>query len=177
MSEPVLKDAFVRDFSKDFTIHKDVPGKSAVEEMSVVIDFLIKPKQHLIDRGFDNDWVGVEVKHLKSYKLSEINALAWQSLSYAQSRFNVDSMQVRPMFVLMHTNLSLNLQNSKSNGIPEDSSGVISFVERGNVGWIERDPKYTWRIGFGSHGYFNIKYGRAAIATLGIKRNAGNVKC
>jgi len=177
MSEPALKRAFIRDFSEDFVIHSDVSGENLVEGRTVVIDFLIKPKQHLVDRGFDDNWIGVEVKYLKSYKLGEINALAWQAFSYAQSRFKVGTVQIRPMFVLMHTNHSLNLQCAKSNGMPDDSAGVISFVERGNVGWIERDPKYTWRIGFGSHGYFNIKYGRAAIATLGMKRNVGNVKC
>ena len=31
MSEPALKDAFIRDFSDDFAIHKDVPGQSVVE--------------------------------------------------------------------------------------------------------------------------------------------------
>lgn len=177
MSEPALKQAFIRDFGGDFDIHSDVSGQSIIEGKPVVIDFLMRPKQHLIDRGFDDDWIGVEVKHLKSYKLGEVNALAWQALSYAQSRFNIGTAQVRPMFVLMHANLSFNLQHARQNAVPEDSAGVISFVERGSVGWIERDPKYTWRIGFGSHGYFNIKYGRAAIATLGIKRNAGNVRC
>lgn len=177
MSEETLKLSFLRNFISDFDIQSNVAGQSMVEPKQVVIDFLIKPKQHLIDRGFDNDWIGVEVKHLNSYKLSEINALAWQSLSYAMSRFNVGEKQIRPLFVLMHANLSLNLQNAKKNYIPDDSAGVISFVERGNVGWIERDPKYTWRIGFGSHGYYNVKYGRAAIQSIGIKRNVGNVRC
>lgn len=177
MTESDLKCAFVRDFGRDFIIHKEVPGVNAVEEKPVVVDFLIRPKQHLLDRQFDDAWIGVEVKHLKSYKLSEVNALAWQALSYAQSRFNVESLEVRPMFVLMHANLSLNLQFAKINGMPDDSSGVISFIERGNVGWIEMDKRYQWRIGFGSHGYFNAKYGRTAIVTLGRKRNAGNVRC
>ncbi len=177
MSEPFLKRSFLRDFITDFDIQSDVPGQSLIEPKSVVIDFLMRPRQHLVDRGFDDDWIGVEVKYLKSYKLSEINALAWQSLSYAQSLFTVGQRQARPLFVLMHTNLSLNLQHAQTNGIPADSAGVISFVERGNVGWIERDPKYTWRIGFGTHGYFNVKYGRAAVINLGTKRNAGNVRC
>lgn len=177
MSEPALKDAFIRNFGKDFIIHSDVRGESLVEDKPVVIDFLVKPEQHLIDRGFDDSWIGVEVKHLKNYKLGEISALAWQALSYAQSRFKVGATYVRPMFVLMHTNRSLNLQNAENNGMPDESAGVISFVERGNVGWIEQDLKYTWRIGFGSHGYFSVKYGRAAIPTLGMKRNAGNVRC
>jgi len=177
MNKPALKKAFIDDFNQDFEIYSHVSGQNIVEQTPVVIDFLIKPKQHLIDNGFDDGWVGVEVKHLKNYKQSEINSLVWQTLSYAQSRFNIGNMQVRPMFVLMHSNLSLNLQHAKQKGIPDDSSGVISFVERGNVGWIEKDEKYIWRIGFGSHGYFNIKYGRATIPNLGTKRNAGNVKC
>lgn len=177
MNETSLKQAFLHDFVEDFDIQNDVAGQSVVESKAVVIDFLMRPKRHLVGRGFDDDWIGVEVKYLKNYKLGEISALAWQSLSYAQSRFNVKGQKVRPLFVLMHTNLSLNFQNSKANGVPDDSAGVISFVERGNVGWVERDPKYTWRIGFGSHGYFNMKYGRSAIQNLGIKRNAGNVRC
>lgn len=177
MSEPALKQSFLCEFATDFDIRSDVAGRSLVESRNVVIDFLMRPKRHLVVRGFDDEWIGVEVKHLKSYKLSEVNALAWQSLSYAQSHFAIGSAHVRPLFVLMHTNRSLNLQNAKANGVPNDSAGVISFVERGNVGWIERDPKYTWRIGFGSHGYFNVKYGRAAIQNLGIKRNVGNVRC
>ncbi len=176
MSESTLKKSFVHDFDSDFHIRSNVSGSNIVEKKTVVIDFLIKPKQHLVKKGFDDNWIGVEVKHLKSYKLGEINALAWQALSYAQSRFLVGSEHVRPMFVLMFTNLSLNLQRAKSNGMPDESTGTISFVERGNVGWIERDPTYIWRIGFGSHGYFNYKYGRASIPTLGMKRNVGNVK-
>lgn len=177
MSEPALKQSFLREFATDFDIQSDVAGQSLVESKTVFIDFLMRPKEHLIVRGFEDGWVGVEVKQLKSYKLSEINALAWQSLSYAQSTFMIANTQVRPLFVLMHANLSLNLQNAKANGVPDSSAGVISFVERGNVGWIEQDPNYTWRIGFGSHGYFNVKYGRAKISNLGIKRTVGNVRC
>jgi hypothetical protein len=53
MSEETLKLSFLRNFISDFDIQSNVAGQSMIEPKQVVIDFLIKPKQHLTDRGFD----------------------------------------------------------------------------------------------------------------------------
>ena len=173
MSEPQLKKRFREQLENDFEIVPNVKGRHLIEDQEVVIDFLIKPKAHLVSEGFEDGWVGVEVKYLKEYKLGRLSKLAWQSVSYAQSEFQINGQAVRPRFVLMHANLSFNLQ--KQSNIPEQVTGLLGFLEYGNVGWFEFDPLYIWRIGFGSHGYFNKKYGKNKVENLGTKRNVGNL--
>lgn len=173
MPEPQLKKRFRQRMESDFHIYPDVRGRHLSENQEVVIDFLIKPKPHLLAAEFKDGWVGVEVKYLKEYKLGALSKLAWQSLSYGQSEFEIEGGLYRPMFVLMHANVSFNLQHQS--GIPEQLTGLLAFLEYGNVGWVEFDPKYDWRMGFGSHGYFNKKYGKNKVKNVGTKRNVGNL--
>jgi len=47
----------------DFNILQEVEGVHIVEKKKVRIDFLIQPKKHVIEAGFDDCWVGIGVKY------------------------------------------------------------------------------------------------------------------
>jgi len=173
MTEEEIKKRFVSRAKRDFIIHAEVPGNHLIEKKTVKIDYLIYPREHLIDRGFDAAWVGIEVKFLSEYKLGKLSKFAWQAISYGQSEFRIGEKKIRPLFIAMHSNVTFNLQKGKD--IPENLTGLLGFLEYANVGWFEFDRTYIWRIGFGSHGYFNKRNGKNSIKNMGIKRNVGNL--
>ena len=105
MPERFLKNNLIVNLSKDFEVLEEVWGYHPIYETRVRIDILLKAKPHLIAEGFTDEWFGVECKWVEGAigQTSKTNRLVWQSITYAQSTFEIQGNSVRPRFVAVFT--------------------------------------------------------------------------
>lgn len=171
MNEATLKATLLEGLSEDFKILEEVGGSNLIEGKHVRIDLLLYPKPHLVARGFDPGWFGIEVKDidfLRPHASQKTRRLFWQSITYAQSMFKVDRKEkIRPNFVLVYVDEE-----------PTDRSywrELLSFGQYANVGQLYLDSYLGWGIKFGGGGYYSKKYGRSRIKNLGTKRYVGSI--
>ncbi|MEH6509568.1 hypothetical protein [Halopseudomonas aestusnigri] len=105
MAERSLKDRILNNLSEDFEVLEEVLGYHPIYESRLRIDILLRAKPHLVAEGFTGEWFGVECKWVEGAagQTSKISRLVWQSITYAQSTFEVLGESVRPRFVAVFT--------------------------------------------------------------------------
>lgn len=161
MSESRLTADLIRRLAPDFEILREIRGVHPIDGEGVRIDLMARGRSHLVERGFTNQWFGIECKWADRIggTTSKTTRMVWQSITYAQSRFGVNGTPVRPAFVAVYT--------------PED---LHSLIERhlkhllalglyGNVGRLYFYRDGTWGIRFA-----NI-YARASQSGLYVNRS------
>jgi hypothetical protein len=122
----------------------------------VVIDYLLYPKQHLIDVGFDNVWFGCEVKSPigKREAHKKLLDFAKQSIDYTESDFD----GTIPNFVVMFPGMSHFFGDEGDDDYQHAHYFCHlfrAFIQRFKVGTLSIDPKDKWHISFGSQRYFS----------------------
>lgn len=107
-SEGELKEWFKQTFHEDFHIFEECVGIHLIEDRPVRIDFVLRPKQHVIDEGFIDEPFGVEVKYLNPDKGFEKKAgqTVWQTISYYGSSFDTGRGPERLSFCQIFSNIS-----------------------------------------------------------------------
>ena len=187
MNENALKKSFQKTLHKDFIIKPDVKGRFLVDNTKVEIDFLIYPLDHLVEKGFEKLWIGIEVKspYVKE-PVKQGLKVAWQAITYAQSAFTDLNSQpkfenLRPNFVLIYPPIWDFFPKIKALG-PNDnvydcnqSYLLNSLVQKANVGNLVIDKDFSnWKIEFsGSQFYYSTRKGRSKILNLGTKKHVG----
>lgn len=146
MSEAILTADLITRLAKDFEMRAEVRGIHPIEGLAVRIDLMAKAKPHLVDAGFTDEWFGIECKWAAQIggTTSKMTRMVWQSITYAQSTFTLDSTEVRPIFVAVYT--PDNLHSS----IEGHLSHLLALGLYGNVGrfYFYRDG--AWGIKFAS---------------------------
>jgi hypothetical protein len=167
MNEENLKCQFIEAINKDFEIKSDVVGSFLVDNSRVIIDYLLLPKSHLIEKGFRPNWFGVEVKSPDGEGAKKAIRVAWQAITYSQSEFEGS----RPDFVLIYPPLSTFFHK------PNDAYYLTCMLQKANVGYLETNPKTKkWKIKFGANLYFSSDSGLSNTPNAGIKRHVGSWK-
>jgi hypothetical protein len=167
MTENELKKELCRSLESDFEIKAEVAGNFIVDGSKVVIDYLLFPKEHLINKGFKPSWFGVEVKSPNGEGAKKAIRLAWQAITYSQSKFEGE----RPDFVLVYPPLSEFFKK------PQDAYYLVCMLQKANVGYIELRPeKKKWKIKFGANLHFSSDRGSSNTPNAGIKRHVGTWK-
>ena len=168
MDEPELKSQLRKTLHDSFDLREEVNGQFLVDGTSVIIDFLAYPKTELIDRGFDPFWFGIEAKspQCKDPKKKGLQ-VAWQTITYAQSRFD----DIRPQFVLIFPPLEEFFPDNESHWLK-------CLLQKANVGDLRIKPNgIDWKIEFGAAGrYFSNTHGRSKTMNLGQRRVVGTWK-
>jgi len=134
-------------------------------------------RPHLVDDGFDPEWIGLEVKHIEDFKdgdLGKKSKLVWQSITYAQSVFEVDGARVRPLFVLMYVGEEEFGNDEFGERAAISWRALLNLAQYANVGWLVTSPTYGWAIKFGGGTYYRNGYGRGNV-TLSSENRVGNV--
>jgi hypothetical protein len=105
MTEQALKNKLIAKLSKDFEVLEEVTGYHPIYEARLRIDVLLRAKPHLVEEGFTGEWFGVECKWVEGIngQTSKTTRLVWQSITYAQSTFEIGSLKIRPCFVAVFT--------------------------------------------------------------------------
>ncbi|MBE9203021.1 hypothetical protein IQ218_05565 [Synechocystis salina LEGE 06099] len=105
MTEQLLKMGLIPKLSPDFEILEEIWGYHPIYDVRLRIDVFLRAKPHLIAEGFTNEWFGVECKWVEGInaQTSKTTRLVWQSITYAQSIFEVNGSNVKPRFVAVFT--------------------------------------------------------------------------
>lgn len=147
-SEARLHKHFKEVMIKDFFLAHEVEGVCNVnhprlENPHVRADFLLYPREHLLEKGFANTWFAVEIKKAGTHWSVAMGQAFW----YTLSTFLVKGKQINPPFAMAW--------------VPQRSDYMMSHWESGevhgfgalNVGWMllpwtgERTP-FNWRLTF-----------------------------
>lgn len=156
---------------EDFDAHPEVPGRHLARGTGVKIDYVLMPKQHLIDTGFKPGPIGLEVKHLPigggfSPKASRF---VWQGVSYTDCEFDLNGQAVRLPRVLLFSNISFSteqdlLRSHDPSPLANDRakwSALLEMANHAGVGNFEmygsREQRFGWRIAFATGVYFRRK--------------------
>ncbi|MBN8656608.1 MAG: hypothetical protein J0M11_12800 [Anaerolineae bacterium] len=161
--ERALKIKFHSLAKDDFMIHPDVRGEELLHHKKVVIDFMLYPMPHLIKAGFDPVWFGIEVKHFGvAGETGKMSRFIWQSISYVQSKFQVDGKIANPAFVLGYSDV-FEVNDSKltrDNTYMHQLIGMLRLAGLAHVGTFRKiKPTKSnllggWDISFSSSSYF-----------------------
>lgn len=177
LEEDRLKHKLVQYISDDFLIRKEVRGVHLIGRTGVSIDFLLYPKQHLIDDGFDSEWIGLEAKYIKDFKngdLGKKSKLVWQSITCAQPVFEVDGARVRPFFILMYVGEEDFSKDEFGERAAVSWGALVNLAQYANVGWMITSPRYGWVIRFGGGTYYRNGRGQGNV-TLSSRNRVGSI--
>jgi len=157
----------------DFDVFEAWTGVHKHSGEAVFYDLVLFPRQHLIELGFDQGYIVVELKLFnetdKTKHDTKAKDLLWQCVAYSYSKI-APPKQVpqRPLFVLYYIGGS---------GIDERYMEKINylhhFVQRGGVGSLSFDRKGGWVMRFGGSYYFRERFGRGP-CNVGTKRMTGS---
>ena len=166
LNESQLKSYLLEWFGKDFIIKTEVEGKFLVDNTPVRIDYLMYPNESLINKGFEKQWFGVEVKTPGEDAKKGVQ-VSWQAITYSQSNFG----GIRPAFVLIFPRLIDFFR------CPSDGYYVSTLLQKANVGSITiNERRRSWKITFGANVYFYSDKGLSKTPTIATKRNVGSWK-
>ncbi|MEF1309070.1 hypothetical protein QTO01_03075 [Vibrio mytili] len=101
-SEPQLCEWFIERFSEWFYIFTEVHGNHTAEHENLRIDFILYPKEQLVEQGFHRSYFGVEVKHFlpsQGHGRKPSRAI-WQTASYNDTLFDLQSSKSIPKNVI-----------------------------------------------------------------------------
>lgn len=103
MPEKELHNYFYETVKDDFFTAHEVSGICKVDipgfmNKEVIADFLLYPRQHLIDAGFADTWFGVEIKRGKQQAADG----ACQAFWYNLSKFEIKGKIITPGFSLYY---------------------------------------------------------------------------
>ncbi len=169
--EHYLHQKILRCMGKDFFIMQEVSGFFLVDNSKVRMDFLARPKSHLVENGFDDNWFGIEAKVFRPPKdgSGKLNKLAWQSTTYSQSKFAIPDGAVRPMFVLMCIEGDITDEYHANHW-----KSIVNFLQYANVGRLEVKDFHEWKIDFNAL-YFSSSKGKGK-SNVGLNRYSGSWK-
>lgn len=155
--EPAQKNFLSRELSADFQILSEVRGNNLLnQDRKVILDFLLKPKKHLVKIGFADAWFGIEAKHFPNPGDSgKFGKALWQSITYQQSSFPVEETVVRPYFVLLYSNY---FQVNKDDDWDRLGLGMVRLAFHAKVGLFQFTAP-GWKINFSCGNIYFSKNG------------------
>jgi hypothetical protein len=155
--------------AKYFEVWREVPGRHLTEGVSVKADYILAPKQPLVDAGFKVGPIGLEVKYLPLVHgfSPKASRFVWQAVSYTDCEFDVDGHATRLKQVLLFSNLSFEheVRELRHIGSPRSSDrskwdALVELANHANVGQFEilgqRSMWDGWKISFASGIYFSF---------------------
>lgn len=167
-SEKELKHWFQAHMSTDFHIYGEVWGVHLSENVNVRIDYILYPKPHLIEQGFEQEPFGVEVKYFKQEDkfTHKTSRGVWQTISYNDCLFNLKGREFKTKFCLLFSNLSFSEEAALIKNLgyewEDDQSewrGMIHVANHAGVGTISIDGNKVnlsgWRMHFAGGTYFS----------------------
>ncbi len=171
MTEPELKKVFVAALMPDFHIVPEFWGMHIVEKREIRADYILRPKPHLIARGFDDVYIAGEVKAPGNTFVA--SSTMWQCASYVQTEYG--PKKNRPAFGIVFPDMATFTGNVVSdNGQPTAGRALEHIGQFMNVGFLVLKPDNlaNWSIRIGAVSYFSKAYGKTKLNL--IKRYIGN---
>jgi hypothetical protein len=144
MSEARLTEELIKSIGCDFEIIREVSGHNSLYGKNVRADLMLKAKSHLQDEGFTSEWFGVECKWSDTIHgaTSKVTRMVWQSITYAQSIFNINGQGITPSFIAVYTPSDL------PTTIENHLEKLLDLGLYGNVGRLYLYKDKSWGIKF-----------------------------
>jgi hypothetical protein len=181
-TEPELKRDLVDLLANDFEVIPEVNGHWPLDGSKCLLDFLVRPKPHIVDMGFRGAAFGVEVKSPRSSEsVKKLLDCVLQSYTYTLCDFS----GVRPDFVLIYPEAQCFFDydfHNKYKGEElskykaEEVRIVRRIMQRANVGELVISQHSRYEIRFAASRYFDPIRGQTRVVNLGTTRRIGSRK-
>jgi hypothetical protein len=154
MPEKELHQYFYDNLIGDFYMIHEVEGRCnlnhpAIPDPIVIADFLMYPRQHLLDEGFADTWFAVEIKTAINHWAEALRQAFW----YTVSTFRVKDRLIVPGFAAGWVPCHY------FEGGSSIQSGERAAFAYMNVGTFEIEGKYTeWELYMGTGSSYARKY-------------------
>jgi hypothetical protein len=174
-SEKEISKWFIRKFSKWFHIQEEVEGQGYVnnEKCNIRIDFVIQAKEQLLNAGFTDQPIGIEVKYFDPRSDNNFHSKSsrgvFQALSYSYSgaRWNLETtIEPAPLAsVLLLSNLSFKADRDYMFRTCDEYfktlwGAYLKLANHGNVGELQiegnANSAHCWRFYYSGASYFTI---------------------
>lgn len=169
-SEDGLKTWMFDTLKNDFYIYPEVVGTHITEGLKVRIDYVLYPKPHLVEHGFEAAAFGIEVKYLNQEKdfAHKASRGIWQSISYNDCEFSINKKRFRLKFCLLFSNLSFRneaeILELNSDHVDEKHMkwiGMLNVANHANVGTLNitgtNEKVIGWSMRFAGGVYFSYR--------------------
>jgi hypothetical protein len=161
--------------STDFEVFEGISGHHKHGKEQVYYDLVARPRQHLIDQGFEDGYFIIEVKlfNIEDKTKHDLKArdLLWQCVAYSFSEIKLPGNNLeRPLFVLYFID-GTGFDPNHS----EELKTLHHFVQRGGVGKLSINSKDDWVMTFGGSRYFSKLRGKGP-HNVGTKRQTGSAR-
>ena len=180
-SEEEYKEEIVKELSADFFIEPEAEGKWPLDGRTCRLDFLLTPKPHLVENGFDAETFGIEVKSPKSKEsVKKLLDCILQAYTYTLCEFTGR----QPAFVVIYPEIKeffqYDFENKyKNNEINKFTNSEVRLIkqlmQRANIGEIKIKHNY-FKIFFTDCYFYDKLKGRSKIKNLGMVRRIGSKK-
>jgi hypothetical protein len=180
--EPELKRDLVELLADDFEITPEAEGCWPLDGSKCFLDFLLRPKPHIIEKGFRAKAFGVEVKSpISPESVKKLLDCVFQSYTYTLCEF----CGVRPDFVLIYPEAKHFFEydfekkyksNERNKYHAEEIRMIRRIMQRANVGELVTSDKHRYEIQFAASRYFDPVRGQTSIEGLGTTRRVGSRK-
>jgi len=181
-TEPELKRDLVALLANDFEITAEAEGLWPLDGSICFLDFLLRPKAHIIEMGFGAAAFGIEVKSpVSSESVKKLLDCVLQSYTYTLCDF----AGVRPDFVLIYPEAQCFFDydfhkkykgSERSKYKAEEVKIVRRIMQRANVGELVLSEKNRYEIRFAASRYFDPVHGQTRVENLGMTRRIGSRK-
>ena len=180
--EPELKRDLVALLANDFEIVPEAEGHWPLDGSKCLLDFLLRPKPHIVEMGFRAAAFGVEVKSpISSESVKKLLDCVLQSYTYTLCEFS----GVRPDFALIYPEVQYffdydfqkkykGAEGSKYKA--EEVKIVRRIMQRANVGELAMSQHNRYEIRFAASRYFDPIRGQTRVENLGTTRRVGSRK-
>jgi len=168
MDEPDVREWIIPWLSQYFEIEEEQKGRFLVDGTEVIIDYLIKAKPELIEKGFIAEKIGFEVK--RPSDLKNLSAWAsWQAITYSMSQFQGE----RPPFVILFPRIRYFYKNKEE---CSHAYALENLLFRANVGFLDFTERGSWRFDFNGKYYWDSVKGLGDEHHRALKRYVGTKK-
>jgi len=180
--EPALKQDLVAFLADDFDIILEAEGHWPLDGSKCLLDFLLRPKPHIIEMGFRANAFGIEVKSpIASESVKKLLDCILQSYTYTLCEFS----GIRPDFVLIYPEAKYFFDHDfqkkykgdeRNRYHPAEVRIVRRIMQRANVGELILSERNRYEIRFAASRYFDPIRGQTRIENLGTTRRVGSRK-
>lgn len=180
--EPELKRDLVTLLANDFEMISEAEGRWPLDGSRCLLDFLLRPKPHIVEMGFKAAAFGIEVKSpVSTESVKKLLDCVLQSYTYTLCEFS----GVRPDFVLIYPECKFFFEYDFQNKYKMDERNkykqeevrmVRRVMQRANIGELVVSERRRYEIQFAASRYFDPVRGQVRVANLGTARRVGSRK-
>lgn len=165
-----------------FEIKEEVTGNWPLDDRTLRLDLLLRPKEKAIRLGFDVEAFGIEIKDPESKEsVKKLLDCVMQSYTYTFCEFD----GVRPAFVLIYPEIEkffdedwVNKYNSSEQEKPTSREKRLlrRLMQRANVGELKIKENKEFMLNFSAGPFFRSDTGRSKVKGIGLNRYVGSQK-